>query len=145
VSSKPNVEALVNPVNCVGIMGKGLALAFKRAYPGVFGEYARACAAGDVVLGRVQIVETKAKRGPKLIVNFPTKNHWRDSSRLEDITSGVADLVKQVRTRRVRSLAVPALGCGLGGLAWTSVRPIIEEAFARLDDDVRVVLFGPKD
>jgi O-acetyl-ADP-ribose deacetylase (regulator of RNase III) len=140
-----DVEALVNPVNCVGVMGKGLALAFKRKFPAVFREYARACAAGEVVLGRVQVVETKAKSRTKFIVNFPTKNHWRGESRVEDITTGLADLLKQVRARHIRSIAVPALGCGLGGLTWSAVRPVIQQAFTQANEDVLVLLFAPMD
>jgi O-acetyl-ADP-ribose deacetylase (regulator of RNase III) len=138
-----DVEALVNPVNCVGVMGKGLALAFKRSFPAVFAEYARACKAGEIVLGRVQLVETRAESGPKFVINFPTKNHWRGKSTLDDVRTGTVDLVKQIRTRNIRSIAIPALGCGLGGLEWKSVRAVIEKAFE--DEDARVILFPPKE
>lgn len=137
-----DVDALVNPVNCVGVMGKGLALAFKRTFPTVFREYASACEAGEIVLGRVQLVETRVKSGPKFVINFPTKNHWRGKSRLEDVRTGVADLVKQTRAKNVRSIAIPALGCGLGGLEWKTVRGVLEKAFEH--EDVRVLLFGPQ-
>jgi O-acetyl-ADP-ribose deacetylase (regulator of RNase III) len=136
-------EALVNTVNCVGHMGRGIALQFKRAFPANFRAYASACKRGEVVPGAMLVFETGELTGPRLIINFPTKRHWRDRSRIEDIDTGLVALVAEVRRLGVRSLAIPPLGCGLGGLRWSDVRPRIERAFAALPD-VRVVVFEPE-
>jgi O-acetyl-ADP-ribose deacetylase (regulator of RNase III) len=136
------VDALVNPVNTAGVMGKGLALQFKKVFPDNFAAYARACKAGEVVTGRMHVVHRPAP--PRFIFNFPTKQHWRQPSRLEYVRDGLVDLVARVRELAIHSLAVPALGCGNGGLDWNDVRPLIEQAFAAVPD-VRVVLFEPTD
>ncbi len=137
-----NAEALVNTVNCDGFMGKGIALQFKKAFPENFKVYARACNAGEVTPGRMLIVSTGSAIPPKYIVNFPTKRHWRNKSRLEDIESGLRALVNDVRRLGVKSIAVPPLGCGHGGLDWRDVRPLIERAFAEVPD-VQVLVFEP--
>lgn len=137
-----NTEALVNTVNCVGYMGKGIALQFKRAFPENFKAYERACRAGEVEPGKMFVFETASMVNPRYIINFPTKQHWRARSKLADIRTGLVDLVETVRRRGIRSLAVPPLGCGLGGLDWRDVRPLIESAFADLPE-VDVALFGP--
>lgn len=139
-----DTEALVNAVNCVGIMGKGIALQFKQAFPDNFKAYEAACAAGTVAPGRMMIHDNGRLVHPRWIVNFPTKRHWRDTSRLEDIASGLSALIADVKRLGIRSIALPALGCGLGGLDWAVVRPLIEEAFSALPD-VRVLLFEPSD
>lgn len=132
-------EALVNPVNCVGVMGKGLALAFKQAFPGNFRAYAAACRRGEVQPGRILVVATGSPAPPRFILNFPTKRHWRDPSRLEDIASGLEALATVIRERRIGSVAVPPLGCGLGGLDWAEVRPRIEAVLGALEAvEVRV-------
>jgi O-acetyl-ADP-ribose deacetylase (regulator of RNase III) len=139
---RADADALVNAVNCVGVMGRGLALQFKRAFPDVFKAYAAACRAGDIAPGRMHLVVREAASGPRLVINFPTKRHWRDKARLSDIESGLHSLVTEVRARKVRTVAVPALGCGLGGLEWGDVRPRIELAFAPLRG-VSVLAFEP--
>ena len=136
-----DAEALVNPVNCVGVMGRGLALAFRERFPDNFAAYAAACRRGAVVPGEMFVGATGRER-PRLIVNFPTKRHWRDASRMEDLVRGLESLAELVRTRDLRSIALPALGCGLGGLDWSEVRPRIEAAFAPLEG-VRVFLHEP--
>jgi O-acetyl-ADP-ribose deacetylase (regulator of RNase III) len=124
-------EALVNPVNCVGVMGAGLALQVKRAFPGNFTAYAEACARGDVRLGRVFLHDRGPDQpGPRYIVNFPTKAHWQDQSRCPAIRAGLADLVNVVAQKGITSIAVPKLGCGLGGLRWEEVQPLVIEAFS---------------
>lgn len=138
---KADVDALVNTVNTVGVMGKGLALQFKRAFPEAFRDYERACRAGEVQIGRMHVVERLVS--PRLIVNFPTKQHWRAASKLEFIEAGLADLVRVLREHGVSSVAVPALGCGLGGLAWSDVEPRIRSAFVALPE-VRVLLYAPE-
>jgi O-acetyl-ADP-ribose deacetylase (regulator of RNase III) len=138
-----DTEALVNTVNCVGIMGKGIALQFKQAYPENFAVYEKACRAGAVQPGRMLTVPTGALTNPKYIINFPTKRHWKGKSRIEDIQSGLPALIDEVRRLEVTSIAVPPLGCGSGGLDWSEVRPLIEAAFAALPH-VRVLLYAPQ-
>lgn len=133
-----NAQALVNTVNTVGVMGKGLALQFKRAFPSNFDTYARACADGRVEPGRIFITSLGDGRW---ILNFPTKRHWRQPSRLEDIRSGLDDLVRTIVELGVSSVALPPLGCGNGGLNWQVVRPLIFEKLDRLDVEIR--LYGP--
>lgn len=126
-------EAIVNTVNEVGVMGKGLALAFKERYPANFEEYARACASGSVRVGRMFVTAPLDMFGPRFIVNFPTKRHWRDPSRLEWVRDGLADLRDWISRERVRSIAVPPLGCGNGGLSWKVVRPMIVDALGGIE------------
>jgi O-acetyl-ADP-ribose deacetylase (regulator of RNase III) len=137
-----DAEALVNTVNCVGIMGRGVALQFKDAYPANFKAYAAACAREDVQPGRMFVFETGQLTNPKYIINFPTKRHWRGNSRIEDIESGLKALAQEIRARRIRSIAIPPLGSGLGGLDWRNVRPRIEASLGDLED-VRVIVLEP--
>jgi O-acetyl-ADP-ribose deacetylase (regulator of RNase III) len=138
-----NAEALVNTVNCVGIMGKGIALQSKKAFPDNYDEYAKACKRGEVVPGRMFIYETKRMLNPKYIINFPTKRHWIGRSRYEDIESGLKSLVKELSERNIHSVAIPPLGCGNGGLNWRIVRPMIEHALNNIPE-VQVLLYEPK-
>jgi len=135
-------EALVNTVNCVGIMGRGIALQFRKAFPENFKTYEAACKRGEVRPGNMLVFETGLLAGPRYVINFPTKRHWKGKSRLKDIDDGLRALVKEIRDRGIRSVAVPPLGCGLGGLDWNVVRPRITEAFGELPQ-VRVLLFEP--
>ena len=137
-----DAEALVNTVNCVGVMGRGIALRFKKAFPENFRVYAKACERGEVQPGRMFVFETGALTNPRYIVNFPTKRHWRGNSRIEDIQAGLKDLVTVIRERDIRSIAVPPLGAGLGGLEWNDVRPRIEKALHGFND-LDVVVFEP--
>jgi O-acetyl-ADP-ribose deacetylase (regulator of RNase III) len=137
-----DTEALVNTVNCVGYMGRGIALQFKKAFPGNFAEYQKACRAGVVQPGEMLVFETGSMLTPRYIINFPTKRDWRGKSRYEDIGAGLKALVSEVQQRGIRSIALPPLGCGLGGLDWGRVRPMIENAFADMSG-VRVLLFEP--
>lgn len=137
-----DAEALVNTVNCVGIMGRGIALQFKNAYPANFKAYEVACAAKDVQPGRMFVFPTGQLTHPRFIINFPTKRHWRGKSRIEDIESGLVDLVDVIRRNNIRSVAIPPLGSGLGGLDWSDVRPRIEAALAALTD-VDIVVYEP--
>jgi len=136
-------EALVNTVNTVGVMGKGIALQFRQAYPEMYRAYEKACKDGEVRLGEVQTFDLGGLAGgPRWIINFPTKGHWRADSRLADVENGLTDLVAKVRKLRIHSIALPPLGCGNGGLDWKVVRPLIEKAFAELPE-VKVLLFEP--
>lgn len=138
-----DAQALVNAVNCVGVMGKGIALQFKQAYPELAKAYEKACARGEVEPGRMHIWRTGEElTGPRFIINFPTKRHWRGRSRYEDIEIGLKALVGDVERLGIRSIAVPPLGCGNGGLAWSKVRAMIELAFAKLPQ-TRVLLYPP--
>lgn len=137
-----SAEALVNTVNCVGVMGRGVALQFRKAFPENFDAYEAACENKEVVPGKMFVYETGLLTGPRYIINFPTKRHWKGKSRIEDIDSGLVALVREVKERGIRSVAIPPLGCGLGGLDWNEVRPKIIAAFQNLQD-VRVLLFEP--
>ncbi|MBB6591168.1 type II toxin-antitoxin system antitoxin DNA ADP-ribosyl glycohydrolase DarG [Ralstonia solanacearum] len=137
-----DVEALVNTVNCVGIMGRGIALQFKNAYPENFEAYATACKREVVTPGRMFVFSTGWLANPRYIINFPTKRHWKGKSRIEDIESGLVDLCKVIRERQIRSIAIPPLGSGLGGLDWGDVRPRIEQALSPLEG-VRVLVYEP--
>lgn len=138
-------DALVNTVNTVGVMGKGIALQFKRAYPENFRAYKRACDAGEVETGRMLVWDAGAlvPNGARYVINFPTKRHWKSRSRIADIRSGLDDLIRQVRDLGIKRIAVPPLGCGNGGLRWAEVRPLIEAAFQQVPD-VEVLLFSPE-
>jgi O-acetyl-ADP-ribose deacetylase (regulator of RNase III) len=135
-----DVDALVNTVNTVGVMGKGLALQFKKAFPDAFTSYEQACARGELAIGQMHVVPRAA--APRFIINFPTKQHWKNPSKIEYVESGLRALVELVRKLELRSIALPPLGCGNGGLLWSDVRPRIERAFAELPD-VRVMIFEP--
>lgn len=137
-----DAEALVNTVNCVGIMGRGIALQFKNAFPANFKAYEAACEREEVQPGKMFVFETGTMTNPKYIINFPTKRHWRGKSRIEDIESGLKALVDQIRARGIRSIAIPPLGSGLGGLNWADVRARIVEALRGLND-VQVIVFEP--
>lgn len=137
-----DVEALVNAVNCVGVMGKGLALQFKNEFPGNFQAYSRACKQGEVRPGQVFLFEMNSSANPRYIVNFPTKRHWRDSSRIEDIEQGLNHLVHVIEERKIKSIAIPALGSGLGGLDWFDVREKIERALSGLSY-LQVIVLEP--
>jgi O-acetyl-ADP-ribose deacetylase (regulator of RNase III) len=153
-----DVEALVNTVNTVGVMGKGLALQFKQRFPVNCGVYAAACKRGEVEIGRMLVVETRCAHAgslslfaklldkpttePRYIINFPTKKHWREPSQITYVQTGLTALVEEVRMRNIRSIAVPPLGCGNGGLTWSDVEPVIKSVLSVLAS-VRILLFTP--
>lgn len=138
------VDALVNTVNFQGIMGKGIALQFKQAFPAMFRDCGKACKAGEVQLGKMHVFDLGSiGGGPHWIINFPTKGHWREQSRLTDIETGLEDLVATILRLGIRSIAIPPLGCGNGGLNWADVRPRIEATFTNLPD-INVLLFEPE-
>jgi O-acetyl-ADP-ribose deacetylase (regulator of RNase III) len=138
-------EAIVNTVNCVGVMGKGVALEFKRRWPENFRAYKRLCDAGQLAPGKMFVFENKDILGQtfhRFLINFPTKQHWRAQSKTEYIESGLDSFVCQVRNLGIKSVALPPLGCGNGGLDWSEVRPLIERKLSPLAD-VRFVVFTP--
>ena len=133
-------STLVNAVNCHGVMGAGIALEFKRRFPAMFADYRRRCRQGEVRLGRPYLWRPEDGVGPS-VLNFPTKDHWRDPSHLEAIVDGLAWLRSHYRELGVASLAVPALGCGHGGLRWENVRPVLVQALSELA--IPVSIYGP--
>lgn len=137
-----DVDAVVNTVNTVGVMGKGIALQFKRAYPDMFKAYKKACDRGELQLGKMWVWHNSSFEGPRYVVNFPTKGHWRSNSKVADIDTGLADLVQVLTDLEISSIAIPPLGCGNGGLDWSVVRPIIENRLSELAN-VEVQLFEP--
>lgn len=140
---KANAEALVNTVNCVGIMGRGIALQFSKAFPECFKSYKALCDCNGLHPGMMHVCDLNRLENPRFVVNFPTKRHWKGKSKIEDIEAGLKALVEFVQQKHIHSVAVPPLGCGLGGLDWEEVRPRVEQAFAALRD-VEVLLYEPK-
>lgn len=137
-----DAEAIVNTVNCVGVMGRGIALQFKKRYPENFKKYEAKCKIGEIVPGRVFVFETNSMINPRYIINFPTKRHWRGNSSIEDIESGLVDLIEVIKTNKIESIALPPLGSGLGGLDWSLVKSKIEKAFIGIKD-VEVNVYEP--
>lgn len=135
-----DVEVLINPVNCVGVMGAGLAKEFKVRYPLQYSEYARVCKKGYVMVG----VPLWIPDSGQTIIHLPTKHHWKDQSTLEGITKGISNLVKMTRFNEFESIAIPALGCGLGGLNWSDVLPIMLSKLETLRY-VRIIIYPPKE
>ncbi|HOX03629.1 MAG TPA: macro domain-containing protein [Candidatus Paceibacterota bacterium] len=136
------VEAVVNTVNTVGVMGKGIALMFKERFPENFKKYAAACAAGQVRVGEMFVTSGVELGGPRWIINFPTKQHWRQPTKLEWVRDGLAALKEVIRAKGIKSIALPPLGCGNGGLNWAVVRPVIEQALGDLTG-VEVIVYEP--
>jgi O-acetyl-ADP-ribose deacetylase (regulator of RNase III) len=137
-----DAEALVNTVNTVGVAGKGIALQFRQAFPNNFKAYSAAAKRGEVRPGRMFVFDTNQMGFPRYIINFPTKRHWRGKSRLDDIRTGLDDLVRVLREYEIKSVAIPPLGCGNGGLDWGDVEPLIREAMQELED-VHILLYAP--
>ena len=137
-----DAEALINTVNTVGVMGKGIALQFKKAFPENYESYKKACNEGRVKPGHMFIFDRQSLTNPHYIINFPTKRHWKGKSKVEDIKSGLASLVEDVKNLGIKSVAVPPLGCGLGGLRWSQVYALMKEAFANAPD-VQWMVFEP--
>ncbi len=142
---RDDAEALVNTVNCVGVMGKGLALSFKQRFPEMFHLYRTASHNNEVRIGRVHLWRNPSGR-PRVVINFPTKMHWRDPSQLEWVAAGLFDLARVIRAEQLSSIAIPPLGCGLGGLHWQVVRrlmhDVLQQELLDLDVDVRLYCQG---
>ena len=139
-----DAEALVNTVNCVGSMGRGIALQFKNSFPDNFKSYVAACKRKDVQPGRMFVFETGQLANPRYIINFPTKRHWRGKSRMEDIDAGLVALAEEIRSYNIQSIAIPPLGSWLGGLDWFDVRPRVENMLDQFSD-LMAVVFEPSD
>ena len=138
---REDVEAIVNTVNCVGIMGRGLALQFKNKFPQNFKEYQLACKNKEVQLGKMFVHQTGQLINPKYIINFPTKGHWKQNSKIEDISNGLDDLITIIEKYSIKSIAIPPLGSGLGGLDWNQVKKLIEEKLKNIN--CTIILFEP--
>jgi O-acetyl-ADP-ribose deacetylase (regulator of RNase III) len=136
-------DALVNTVNTVGVMGKGIALQFKNAFPHNYKVYKKACAEGALDVGKLLFVKEETLERSSWIINFPTKKHWKGNSKYEYIELGLAELVRTIGGYPIRSIALPPLGCGNGGLDWTIVRPMIEKFLASLSIDI--IVFEPNE
>lgn len=127
-------RALVNPVNCVGVMGKGLALQFKQHYPEMFDYYREACCGGYVQVGKVLCYRIATDPLDRYVVNFPTKEHWKDPSHMDYIATGLESLKEWILLKKVETIAIPPIGCGLGGLNWAEVFPLIQEALDPIEN-----------
>ena len=135
-------DALVNTVNTVGVMGKGIALMFKERFGHNFELYAAACKRKEVKVGQMFVTETGELDGPRWIINFPTKEHWKGKSRLDWVVSGLEDLKRVMCERQIHSVAIPPLGAGNGGLDWATVKARIDAALGELND-VEVIVYEP--
>ena len=150
-------DVLVDAVNCVGVSGKGLALAFKQRFPAYQAAYAQACHQNQVAPGKCFLYATNSGSGsgsvsllptdPKYIISVPTKRHWRDPSTMQDVKASVEDMVAQLNglpLNEVRSVAIPALGCGLGGLPWSEVEPMMVTALKELHPNIVATIIPPQ-
>ncbi len=132
-------QAIVNTVNTVGVMGKGIALQFKKAYPNNYKAYSLACKNNEVVVGKMFVtIDSNISSGEKLIINFPTKQHWRNPSEYVYIEDGLEDLINVIKRTQIKSIAIPPLGAGNGGLKWEKVKNIIEDKLGKLDTEIFV-------
>lgn len=139
-----DAQALVNTVNTMGIMGKGIALQFKEKFPTNFKLYASACKKGEVMIGKMFVVKENTLSGEKIIINFPTKTTWKKSSEYDYIENGLIDLVEVIKQKQIKSIALPPLGCGYGGLNWTEVKQLINKHLGQLED-VDIQIFEPNE
>lgn len=134
-----NAQALVNTVNTVGVMGKGIALQFKKAYPNNYKAYIEACKREEIVIGKLFVTrDTNLNSGEKIIINFPTKKDWRKPSEYSYIEEGLRDLINVIKEYHIISIAIPPLGSGNGGLEWEKVKKLIEKRISHLDIDIFV-------
>lgn len=134
-------EGIINTVNTQGIMGKGLALLYRQKYPEMFKVYRKACLNKEVKTGFMHV--WKVSNQDKWIINFPTKQHWRNPSQLEWIIEGLQDLVKVVKENKIKSLGIPPLGCGLGGLHWYQVKKEIVQVCEQYLSDIKIEIYEP--
>ena len=135
-------EALVNTVNTVGVMGKGIALAFKKSFPNVFEEYKKSVDAGEFKIGEVQIIKT-GQLTPKYVINFATKKHWRHPSKIEYIEEGLIDLKAKILEYDIESISIPSLGCGNGKLEWNDVKPLMLKVLGDVSNDTDILIYEP--
>lgn len=137
-----NAQALVNTVNTIGVMGKGIALQFKKAYPNNYKAYKKASQSAEIAVGKMFITkDSNVSSGEKIIINFPTKTDWKKPSEYKYIEDGLEDLIKVIKKNQIKSIAIPPLGAGNGGLKWEKVKRIIEEKLNNLN--IQVYLYEP--
>ncbi len=136
---KSPAQVLTNTVNCVGVMGKGVALEFKNRYPQMFNDYKARCDQGNVKPGQPYLWEDDSAQ----VLNFPTKRNWRDNSLFQDVEDGLKHLASSYEQMGIQSIAMPALGCGLGGLKWSEVQPLIVKHLGDLPD-LDVYVYEPQ-
>lgn len=139
-----DTEALVNTVNTVGVMGKGIALQFKERFPMNFKIYANACKKGEMQVGKMLVVKENTLNGEKLIINFPTKTEWFKKSQYSYIEDGLKDLAKVIEEYNIKSIAIPPLGCGNGGLKWEKVKPMMDKYLGQLSN-VTIQIYEPNE
>ena len=135
-------KALVNAVNTVGVMGKGIALQFKKRFPLNFKLYAAACKKGEVKIGKMFVAQESDLQGDKVIINFPIKTDWFKKSDYEYVEEGLKDLVRVIEAYKIESIAIPALGCGHGGLNWARVKAMLEQYLGDLPH-IQIEIFEP--
>ena len=138
---KSKSTALVNTVNCVGVMGAGIAKEFKLRFPEMFKDYVKKCNTNEIRIGKLDIYKINDR---KIIINFPTKDHWKYPSKLEYIEKGLIDFVKNYKSWNIISIAFPQLGCGKGGLKWNDVKYLMKEYLIDLDINIEVYVSGLK-
>jgi O-acetyl-ADP-ribose deacetylase (regulator of RNase III) len=131
---------LVNAVNCLGVMGGGIAKAFKMRWHTTYLEYDQVCQAKELKAGDCLLLPMQPDRLGRMVAHAATKDHWKYPSKIEWVGQSLASLAQQIEDQQIESVAVPALGCGLGGLEWADVKPLIEQHLSALDCDVRVYL-----
>ncbi len=139
-----DTQALVNTVNTVGVMGKGIALQFKERFPMNFKVYAAACKKGEVQVGKMLVVRENSFQGEKIIINFPTKTEWFKKSQYVYVEEGLKDLVKVIKEYDIKSIAIPPLGSGNGGLKWDKVKELMKKYLGDIPD-VDIVIFEPSE
>lgn len=137
-----NTEAITNTVNTYGVMGKGLALAFRKTYPENYVAYRKAFDADELRVGKMFVFETN-QMFPKIIINFPTKKHWRNKSEMIYVEEGLDYLIDVIQKYEIKSISIPPLGCGLGGLQWSEVKALIVSKLSHLSDSVDIVIYEP--
>ena len=137
-----NAEALINTVNIVGVMGKGIALQFKKAYHNNYKAYVEACKRNEIEIGSLFVVkDSNLNSGEKYIINFPTKKDWRKPSEYSFIETGLDDLIRVLKKYKIQSVAIPPLGAGNGGLEWEKVKRIIEQKLGKLE--IEIIVYEP--
>ncbi len=137
---KATTEAIINPVNTAGVMGAGLAKQFHSKYPRMFKDYRDMCRLGELIPGRLHVFDREGFSPPFYIINFPTKKHWSQPSRLEYIETGLSTLVQILGRLSARSISIPKLGCGLGGLNWCDVNSLIKKYLSNAE--VKIMVYG---
>jgi len=139
-----DTQALVNTVNTVGVMGKGIALQFKERFPINFKIYAAECKKGEMKVGKMLVVKENTLNGEIIIINFPTKTEWFKKSQYDYIEEGLKDLARVIEEYKIQSIAIPPLGCGNGGLKWDKVKPLMDKYLGHFSN-VTIKIYEPNE